>query len=102
MTDAPYMLYLIAGAALFALGFRGVYSTGERLRRVLSVNVMGSGVFLVFIVLAARPGGDRPDPVPQAMVLTGIVVALCATALALVLSDLSDRLGRDGSGEEKR
>ena len=35
---------------------------------------------------AARVAGDRPDPVPHAMVLTGIVVAVSATALALALA----------------
>jgi len=34
--------------------------------------------------LAQRDGGV--DPVPQAMVLTGIVVAVAATALALALA----------------
>ena len=34
-----------------------------------------------------RAAGGRPDPVPQAMVLTGIVVAVCATGLALTLAD---------------
>jgi multicomponent Na+:H+ antiporter subunit C len=44
---------------------------------------MGSGIFLVLVGLAQRQ--NVPDPVPQAMVLTGIVVAVAATALALAL-----------------
>ncbi len=44
---------------------------------------MGSGAFLVLVGLAQRNG--VPDPVPQAMVLTGIVVAVAATALTLAL-----------------
>jgi multicomponent Na+:H+ antiporter subunit C len=56
---------------------------------VLALNIMSSGVFLVFIGLARRaPGEGTPlaaDPVPQAMVLTGIVVAVAATGLALAL-----------------
>jgi multicomponent Na+:H+ antiporter subunit C len=87
MNDAPHMLFLLTGAALFALGFRGVFAQAVRLRRIISVNVMGIGVFLVFVTLAARASEERPDPVPQAMVLTGIVVAVCATGLALVLLD---------------
>lgn len=79
-------LYLLAGAALFALGLRGVFSRAALLQRIIAVNVMGNGVFLVFITLAARGEGDKPDPVPHAMVLTGIVVAVCATALALTLA----------------
>ena len=48
---------------------------------------MGSGVFLVFIALGAQTPGAIPDPVPHAMVLTGIVVSVCATGLALALAD---------------
>jgi multicomponent Na+:H+ antiporter subunit C len=86
MTDAPNATFLLAGAALFALGLRGVFDGVTPLRQIIAVNVMGNGVFLVFITLAARVAGDRPDPVPHAMVLTGIVVAVCATGLALTLA----------------
>jgi multicomponent Na+:H+ antiporter subunit C len=86
MTDAPNATFLLAGAALFALGLRGVFTGATPLRQIIAVNVMGNGVFLVFITLAARVAGQRPDPVPHAMVLTGIVVAVCATGLALTLA----------------
>jgi multicomponent Na+:H+ antiporter subunit C len=88
MIGSSASLFLVAGAGLFALGLRGVFSDAEVLRRIIAVNVMGNGVFLVFVALAApRPGG-LADPVPHAMVLTGIVVAVCATGLALTLADL--------------
>lgn len=77
------MIFACAGAALFALGAGGVLLLAHLLRRILAFNVMGSGVFLVLVGLAQRDG--MVDPVPQAMVLTGIVVAVAATALALAL-----------------
>lgn len=77
------MLFALAGAALFALGAAGVVLLAHLLRRILAFNLMGSGAFLVLVGLAQR--NDVPDPVPQAMVLTGIVVAVAATALALAL-----------------
>jgi multicomponent Na+:H+ antiporter subunit C len=77
------LLFALAGAALFALGVAGVVLIDHLLRRILAFNVMGSGAFLVLVGLAQR--SDVPDPVPQAMVLTGIVVAVAATALALAL-----------------
>jgi multicomponent Na+:H+ antiporter subunit C len=87
MTAVGFILFLLAGAMLFVLGFRGVVGAESPIRRVLAVNVMGNGVFLVFITLAARGPSVHPDPVPHAMVLTGIVVAVCATAVALTLAE---------------
>ena len=52
---------------------------------MLAINVCGAGVFLVFVALAYRGPGLAPDPVPHALVLTGIVVAVSATALAVAL-----------------
>jgi len=80
-------LYLLLGAALFVLGLHGVFARRNLLRKIIAVNVTGTGVFLVFIATAARTAGEIPDPVPHAMVLTGIVVSVCATGLALVLAD---------------
>jgi multicomponent Na+:H+ antiporter subunit C len=59
------------------------------LRRIISVNVMSSGVFLVMIALAAR--STPPDPILHALVLTGIVIAVSATAIALRLGSAIDR-----------
>lgn len=77
------MVFACAGAALFVLGAGGVLLLEHLLRRILAFNLMGSGAFLVLVGLAQRDGVI--DPVPQAMVLTGIVVAVAATALALAL-----------------
>lgn len=87
MPDADYRFYLLAGAALFAIGFFALLAQAHLLRRILAINVMGSGVFFVFITLAAQTPGAVPDPVPHAMVLTGIVVSVCATGLALALAE---------------
>lgn len=77
------LLFSCVGAILFAMGVAGVILIGHLLRRILAFNLMGSGAFLILVGLAQR--NDVPDPVPQAMVLTGIVVAVAATALALAL-----------------
>lgn len=85
MNEFP--LFLLAGAALFALGFHALMACSNLIRKILAINIMGNGIFLIFIATAARSAGPVPDPVPQAMVLTGIVVAVCATAFALALAD---------------
>ncbi|MBW6520185.1 MAG: NADH-quinone oxidoreductase subunit K [Desulfoarculaceae bacterium] len=77
------LLFACVGALLFVMGVSGVLLIRHLLRRILAFNLMGSGAFLVLVGLAQRHG--VADPVPQAMVLTGIVVAVAATALALAL-----------------
>lgn len=78
------MFYALAGIVLFVTGFAGVILQSHLLRKILAFNVMGSGAFLVLVGLGQRDGAV--DPVPQAMVLTGIVVSVAATALALALA----------------
>ncbi|MGC2784937.1 MAG: NADH-quinone oxidoreductase subunit K [Roseiarcus sp.] len=75
------------GAALVGLGLYGLIASPEPLRKILAFNVMGSGVFLVFGIVARKgaAAGLSSDPVPQAMVITGIVVAFAASALAVAL-----------------
>lgn len=77
------LIYACAGAVLFVSGVTGLILLPHLLRKILAFNIMGSGVFLVLVGLGQRDG--TPDPIPQAMVLTGIVVAVAATALALAL-----------------
>lgn len=77
--------YALAGVGLFGLGLYALLAAAHLLRKVLALNVMGNGVFLILVAVAYRGPGVPPDPVPHAMVLTGIVVAVSATALALSL-----------------
>ncbi len=78
-------LYALVGVGLFTLGLYALIVHTHLLRKILAINVMASGVFLVLVALAARTQAATPDPVPHAMVITGIVVAVSATALALAL-----------------
>lgn len=78
-------IYTLCGVLLLGFGFCGVVALPHLLRKVIGLNVMGAGVFLILIALAHRTSPPAPDPVPHAMVLTGIVVAISATALALVI-----------------
>jgi multicomponent Na+:H+ antiporter subunit C len=77
----------LVGAALVGLGLYGLIVTHQPLRKILAFNVMGSGAFLVFGIVARNgaAAGLQSDPVPQAMVITGIVVAFAASALAVTL-----------------
>ena len=81
-----HWLYLMTGCVIVALGLRTALLHAALLRRLIGINIMGAGVFLLLITVAYRGPGQTPDPVPHALVLTGIVVAVSATALALALA----------------
>lgn len=70
-------------------------------RALLGVLLMGNGVNLLYIIASGRAGrapladgrsnppigtGEMADPLPQAMVLTAIVITLAVTAFALALA----------------
>lgn len=78
-------LYALGGALLFCIGLYGLAVRPHLLHKVLALNIMSSGVFFVIVAIARRVPGDTPDPLPHAMVLTGIVVTVSATAFALAL-----------------
>lgn len=99
--------YNYAALALLLVGLHGLIRSSHLLRKILAANLMASGVFLLLVVTARGRAGVQPDPVPHALVLTGIVVAVSVTAVALVLASLiqehSNRVApigrRDGEGE---
>ena len=80
-------LFGLCSAALVGLGLYGLITNPQPLRKILAFNVLGSGVFVLFGVIARRgaAAGLGGDPVPQALVITGIVVAFSATAMAVAL-----------------
>jgi len=85
MTEAT--LYGLCSAALVGVGLFGLIMHPQSLRKILAFNLIGGGVFLLFGAVARRgaAAGLGGDPVPQALVITGLVVAFAATALAVAL-----------------
>lgn len=77
----------LAAAALVGIGLYGLIVAPHPLRKILAFNLLGSGVFLLFGIVARRGAGAGfgGDPIPQALVITGLVVAFAATALAVAL-----------------
>ena len=77
----------LCAAAVAGLGLYGLITNPQPLRKIVAFNLLGSGVFMLFGVVARRgaAAGFGGDPVPQALVITGIVVAFSATALAIAL-----------------
>ena len=100
---SPNIVLVVTIGVLFAAG---VYLLLERsLSRVLiGVILIGNGANLLFLVAGGAAGrppivGDEPvgemsDPLPQAMVLTAIVITLGMTAFLLALAYRSWQLHR--------
>ncbi len=81
------LLYSLTGLILFAMGLFTLIIHSHPLRKILAVNVMATGIFLILVATAYIPlGQGEVDPVPHAMVLTGIVVSVSVTALALIMA----------------
>ena len=92
MIEVP-QIYMLTAAVLIAIGMYATLAGSNVLRKLLGINLFGNGTFLLLIAIAQRAKEDAaPDPVPQAMVLTGIVVAVCATAFALALIERYHKL----------
>jgi multicomponent Na+:H+ antiporter subunit C len=89
---------MILEAFVFATilcGFFGIIWKKNLLMKIVSMDVMSTGVIAYYVVVAAREGlftpivsdvekGAYADPVPQAAILTAIVIGLSIQALMLV------------------
>lgn len=79
-------LFALTGVALLCIGLRGLVLRPHFLHKIIALNLSGVGSFFLFIAVARRVPGDVPDPIPHSMVLTGIVVTVAMTALAVALA----------------
>lgn len=84
---SPATVFGLCGAVVAGLGLYGLLVDPRPLRKLLAFNLLGSGSFVIFGVIARRGAGAGfgGDPVPQALLITAIVVSFAATALAVAL-----------------
>ncbi len=88
--------YLIS-AALFTIGLYTMLSRRNMIKKVMGLNIMETSVFLFYISMGSVRNGRAPivipgsenviyvNPIPQALVLTAIVVGVSVTGFALAL-----------------
>jgi len=103
------MIYSLS-LLLILVGFYGVVASRQTLKIVISLVIMQHGVHLLLLLVGYREGGSPPivdpgaalanfagtavDPLPQALVLTSIVIGLGVLALMVALCvRLYDRYG---------
>ncbi len=82
---------------LFMVGFYTTLSHSNILKKIIGINIMETSIFLFFVALGYVEGGQAPimgrgaeggpymNPLPSALILTGIVVSVSITAFALAL-----------------
>jgi multicomponent Na+:H+ antiporter subunit C len=78
------------------IGFLGLIYKSNVFMKIIAMDVMGTGVIAYYCLIASRTGFLTPivtsqesaipyaDPVPQAVILTAIVIGLSIQALMLV------------------
>ena len=84
-----------AHVALLMIGLYTIIAKPNLVKKVIGLGILQSGVFLLFISMAAVRGGSAPivhgdggphaNPLPQVLILTAIVVSVSTMALALAL-----------------
>lgn len=80
---------------LFFIGFYGLCARKNIIKTIISLGIMSGGVILYFISINRQAdsmppmvgeiGGVYADPLPQALVITAIVVGISVTAVALIM-----------------
>jgi multicomponent Na+:H+ antiporter subunit C len=88
----PYFVSVV----LFLIGLYAMIARRNLIKKIMGLNILSTSVFLYLISVAYKEGGAPPirverveiyiNPLPHALVLTGIVVALALTSFALVLT----------------
>lgn len=91
--------YETGAIILFGIGFSILLLHNNLIKKIIGMNIMDTAIFLFFIAKGYILGLDAPiiiginkgvqgyiNPVPSALMLTGIVVAVSTTAFALALT----------------
>jgi multicomponent Na+:H+ antiporter subunit C len=88
--------YYLVAVILFVIGTHTMLTHANMIKKVIAMNIMDTSVFLLFVAIGYVRGGQPPiissgsdtlyiNPLPGALILTGIVVAVSVTAYALSL-----------------
>lgn len=92
----------IAGLLLFLIGLYGLAARRNIIKSIISLGIMDIGIILFFLGIRYVPGSRAPigeladsasagsaavqaDAVPQALMITAIVIGVAVTAVALMM-----------------
>ncbi len=89
------MAAMILIVLLFLTGLWGLIERNNLIRKVIALNILSSAVTILFVYYGSLSGRGAPillsgiwdivDPIPQALMLTAIVIGVSLTALGLAL-----------------
>ena len=81
--------------ALMMIGFYAMIAKENLIKKIVGINIFQTAVFLFYVSIAKVDGGTAPiewakgvlynNPLPHTLMLTGIVVSVSTTAVALAL-----------------
>jgi len=82
-----------AAIIIFFIGVLGVVSRRNMMKTVISLGIMDVAAILFFVAAGGRGSASAPipgspgaaDPVPQALMITAIVIGIAVTAVSLTM-----------------
>lgn len=87
--------YYLVAIVLFLIGFHTMLTHSNLIKKVIGMNIMETAVFLFFVSIGYIDGRNAPiierqgqsfiNPLPSALILTGLVVGVSLTAFSLSL-----------------
>lgn len=92
-------LYTLCAILLFAIGLLGFLLNTDFIKKIIGLNIIGIAIFMLLLATAIMHP-NAVDPIPHAMVLTGIIVAAAGTALGLNLASKIAKFARLVQKEE--
>lgn len=83
------------GVALFLIGIYGLLARRNIIKTIISLGIIQSAIILFFVTINYKSGSIPPigeciekttsDPLPQALMLTAIVIGIAVTAVSLTM-----------------
>lgn len=91
-------VHFLGAVIIFVIGLYMVIAHANLIKRIIGINIMSSAVFYFFVAIGNISGGEVPivdpnlitpvryiNPLPSALILTGIVISVSFTVYALAL-----------------
>ena len=91
----PGLINYWIAIVMLMVGLIMVVDSGNMIKKMVGLGIFQSAVFLIFITLGKKSGGNAPiladgvtvfsNPLPHVLILTAIVVGVATTAVGLAL-----------------